>query len=71
MRQLNGWEKNQIWEEKIKEDKEKVGRIYGRLDERDVKWEPYVLFSSRDSLPFSILASTLNAFSILAISNIH
>ena len=29
---------------KIKEDKERVRRIYGRLDEREVKWEPYVLF---------------------------
>ena len=44
MRQLNGWEKNQIWEEKIKKNKERVGRIYGRLDEKKVKWEPYVLF---------------------------
>ena len=44
MRQLNGWEKNQIWEEKIKEDKERVGRIYRRLNEREVKWESYVLF---------------------------
>ena len=44
MRQLNGWENNQIWEVKIKKDKERVRPIYGRLDEKEVKWEPYVFF---------------------------